>query len=91
MEIYLIILITLLVYYFFTLYVQRRIGKSLYLDEKRRILHKKMIWILPFLGPIIIRGFWKKRKEKKLEVMTKSKRKIDKSNFYESGKGILGG
>lgn len=87
----LVLLIILLVYYFFTLYVYRRIDNSLYLDENRRRLHKKFIWIVPFLGPLIIRGFWKRRKEKKLDIMTKDKRKIDKSHFYESGKGIYGG
>jgi len=82
--------ILILVYFIFTYYVRIRINKSLYLTEKRRSLHKKFIWILPFLGPLIIRGFWKK-KEKGLNVMTKQKRKFDKSNFYESGKGIFGG
>lgn len=85
------LLAILVVYFFFTLFVHYRINKSEYSDESRRTLHKKFVWILPFVGPLIIKGFWIKRKEKKLEIMDKSKRKTDKSNFYESGKGIFGG
>ena len=91
MTITIIILTAIVVYFFFTFYVYGRINKSLYLNESRRKLHKKFIWIVPFIGPLIIRGFWKKRKEKDLEIMNKYNRKIDKSNFYESGKGIFGG
>lgn len=85
-----IIIIVLFVYYFFTKYVNDRINKSLYLNESRRNSHKIFIWIIPFLGPLIIRSFWKKREDNEMEIMTKEKRKQDKSNFYESGKGIRG-
>jgi len=87
---YIILSAVLILYFIFNLYVRNRINNSIYLDEKRRELHQKLIWILPFLGPIIIYGFWKNKSKDELDVMTKSKRKHDKSNFYESGKGIYG-
>lgn len=85
-----IIVVILIAYFIFTKYVNNKINKSLYLNESRRNSHKIFIWIIPFLGPLIIRNFWKTREDNELEIMTKKKRKQDKSNFYESGKGIRG-
>ena len=82
------VLVVAFLYVFINIYVTKRINKALYLKEERRRLHKKFIWYLPFIGPLIIRGFWKTREDKDLEVMTKSKRKIDKSNYTESGTGM---
>lgn len=80
-----------LAYLCFTYYVYLRIIKAIYLSENRRKLHKRFIWFVPFIGPLIIRNFWKRNIDIGIDVMTKSKRKLDKSNFYESGKGIFGG
>lgn len=87
---FIIISSIIIVYLFVTIYVSKRIDKSLYFSEQRRELHKKIIWIIPFLGSLILISFWKKRKTRNLEIFTKKKRKIDKSHFYESGKGIWG-
>ena len=87
---YLIVISIIFLYNILNLYVRNRINNSIYLDENRRKLHQKLIWILPFLGPIIIYGFWRNKSKDELDVMTKAKRKQDKSNFYESGKGIYG-
>jgi hypothetical protein len=84
------IIIGIVIYFLFTGYVFMRIKKSEYLNEKSRKIHGILIWVLPFIGSWIIRDFWRKNPNKKLEIMTKSRRKIDKSNFRESGKGIFG-
>lgn len=77
----------LLAYLCLNLYVNYRISSSLYLDEDRRKLHRIFIWLLPFIGPLMIRNFWKKKKPSRLEIITKDKRKTDNSGFYESGIG----
>ena len=80
-----------LVYVLVNLYVTKKINKALYLKEERREYHKKFIWYVPFLGPLIIRGFWKTQKETEMEIMTKNKRKKAKGSFHESEKGFEGG
>ena len=87
MEITLILVLIATAYILVNLYVTGKINKAFYLKEDRRALHKKLIWIIPFLGPLMIRGSWKKRKIEKLDVITKDKRKRTKSHFYESGIG----
>ncbi len=63
------------------------INKSDYLNEERRRLHKRLIWLIPFLGTLLIIGFWIKLKPK-FETMTKEEREKKKGNFYESGIGL---
>jgi hypothetical protein len=75
------------VYVSLNIFVTIRINKSDYLSEERRKLHRRLIWLLPFLGPLLIIGFWTKSKPK-LETMTKEKREKNKGNFYESGIGL---
>ena len=84
-----IILVILAIYLLFTSYVQKKISKARYLNEDRRNTHKKLIWYLPFLGPLLIKDYWQKQK-KGLGVMTKEKRNKGKGGFHESGKGIFG-
>ena len=75
------------VYVLLNIFVTIRINKSDYLNEERRKLHRRLIWLFPFLGPLLISGFWTKSKPK-LETMTKEKREKNKGNFYESGIGL---
>ncbi len=75
------------VYVLLNIFVTIRINKSDYLNEERRRLHKRLIWLIPFLGPLLIIGFWTKVKPK-LETMTKDEREKKKGNFYESGIGL---
>ena len=77
-----------IIYLSLNIYVTRKINKACYLNEERRKLHKRFIWMLPFLGPLIIKSFWQEKEKDGLEIMTKDKRKIDKSSFYESGSGM---
>ena len=77
-----------IVYILLNIYVTRKINKAYYLKEERRKLHKIFIWIIPFLGPLMIKSFWQEKKNETMEVMTKDKRKIDKSSYYESGSGM---
>jgi|ETNmetMinimDraft_18_1059904.scaffolds.fasta_scaffold53859_2 hypothetical protein len=77
MEVYLTI--TAISYAILNIYVTMRINKAYYMKEERRKLHKKFIWIVPFLGPLIIKSFWMKKEDKELDVMTKDKRKLPKS------------
>lgn len=78
-------------YFLLNFYVYNRIQKAYYASEERRALHKRFIWFVPFVGPLLIRGFWKKKKDDSLEIITKEDRKRDNANFHESGKGVYGG
>ena len=82
------LILAIVAYIILNIYVTKKINKAFYLKEERRKLHKKLIWIIPFLGPWVINSFWKVKKDKELEVMTKDKRKIDKSSYHESGEGV---
>jgi hypothetical protein len=84
-----VLLIIIAVYVIFTLYVYKRIGRARYINEERRKIHRKMIWFLPFIGPLMIRGFWTKQK-KKMEVHTKERRRKGKGDFTENTGGIWG-
>lgn len=75
------------VYFILNLYVTLRLRKSHYSSAERRDLHTKLIWVLPFVGPLLIIGYWRKTKKKKIVIMTKDQRKTNKGNFYESGIG----
>ncbi len=57
------------------LWVAIRISNAEYQDDSRKKLHKRFIWFLPFIGPLLIRGYWKKNQVGKLEVHTKDKKK----------------
>jgi hypothetical protein len=73
----------------FNLFVTRRINRAYYLEEEMRRFHKRFIWVVPFGGPLIIAGFWRKNSEKiKLDTMTKQQRDKQKGDFYESGIGL---
>jgi len=67
-----IILISFVLYVVLNLLVTNRIEKAYYLKEERRVLHKRLIWILPFIGPFLIKSHWRRNKE--LKVMTKTER-----------------
>ncbi len=75
------------VYILLNLYVTSRIRKAHYSSVERRNLHLKLIWVLPFVGPLLIIGYWRKTKNKNVVIMTKDQRKTNKGNFYESGIG----
>jgi hypothetical protein len=82
-------IIALLVYFLFTYHIQLKIESANYLDEDRRRLHKRLIWVIPFIGPQLIRSYWQKsKKQKSLEVKTKGSRKSEVGGFYESNSGI---
>ncbi len=52
------------------------------------MLHKKMIWFLPFIGPLLIKGFWARNSKERFDTMTKAQRNDKKDGgFYESGIG----
>jgi hypothetical protein len=76
------------IYVGFNLFVTQRISKAFYMDEERRKLHKKFIWLVPFVGPLLIAGFWRKAKKVKFDTMTKQQRDKNKGGFYESGIGL---
>jgi hypothetical protein len=83
-----IFVITAIIYAAFNLFVMRRISRAFYLDEDRRRFHMKFIWILPFIGPLIISGSWREPKKVKLDTMTKEQRDKRKGDFYESNIGL---
>ena len=79
------------IYILLNLYVINRIRKSYYVQEERREFHKKFIWLLPFIGPFLIRSFWQTRKDKPIETVTIEERKKENEAFYESGIAVHGG
>lgn len=85
-----VIVSVFIAYILFTFYVNNKINKAVYFDEERRSIHKKLIWILPFIGSLMIRNFWKKQDPKDMKVISKTTSKKSKMNFTESGKGIFG-
>lgn len=94
-EFFILLIVLVLAYVCLNLLVTQKINQADYFKEDRRTLHKRFIWLLPFLGPLAIRGFWKKKKDTGLEVMTREKRgKSTKANFsdnWESTTGMGGG
>ncbi len=83
-------LLTFIIYFLINLFVTRRINKSYYIREEMKRFHKKFIWFLPFLGPLLIKNFWIKHKPNTNKAITKSQRdkSIKYDGFYESGQGI---
>jgi hypothetical protein len=77
-----------IVYIVLNLYVTKKINKASYLNEERRALHKNLIWFIPFIGPLMINGFWRKDKKVEFETMTKDQREKKKGDFHESGIGL---
>lgn len=71
--------------------VTKKINNANYLKENRRKLHKKIIWILPFLGPLLIKSFWQKKKNEASDAMIKGKRKLDKWNGTDNWQHLTGG
>lgn len=82
-------IISLKAYVVLNLYVRSRILNSKYKDEQRRKLHLYFIWILPFLGPWMIVGFWKTPKVSKLNIHIKSKKRAYSNGNHASG-GLAG-
>jgi hypothetical protein len=76
------------IYVGFNLFVTRRISKAFYMDEEMRRRHRKFIWFVPFIGPLLITGFWRKAKKVKFDTLTKQQRDKNMGDFYESGIGL---
>jgi hypothetical protein len=79
---------TITFYIIVNVYVAGRINRSYYTNLERRALHKKLIWFLPFIGPLMLREFWRKGKAITNETITKDQREKSKGDFYESGIGL---
>ncbi len=88
MEVFIVLLV--IIYITINLRVMKKIDSAYYLKEERRKLHKKFIWMLPFLGPLLIKSFWQHKKNKGSDVMTKSKRKISKWKSTDNWKNLTG-
>ncbi len=86
----LIIAVLIIIYILFNIYVNIKINKAVYFDEERRHIHKILIWLIPFIGPLMFRSFWKKHDPNEMKVISKATSKKKKMNFTESGKGIYG-
>ena len=71
-----ILAISIVAYLILNVYVFEKINTAFYLSEERRKLHKIVIWILPFLGPLMLRSFWRNRENDRLKVILKKDRKI---------------
>lgn len=77
----------IIAYVVINLLVSKRINQAHYIEEERRLLHKKLIWIIPFFGAWMLRSFWKVKPTRQLDVITRKDRKTDPGGFCESGIG----
>ena len=73
-----VLAIGLLSYVSLNLYVGRKIRVARYGSEDRRQLHQRFIWLLPFLGPLLIKSYWQSAKAQP-EVITRGQRKTNSS------------
>lgn len=87
MSMEIILCIIFILHLYFGLKFQKRIKESKVLGDSQKRINSIMIWIIPFVWFWLIKGMLG---TKTMETMTKSKRKIDKSNFTESGIGTMG-
>ncbi len=78
------------IYIILNLFFGRRINSALYLKEERREFHKKLIWFLPFIGPLIIKSFWSGKTERPLEINARSKRKNPTGSGIDNWKNTTG-
>ncbi|GAA0190803.1 hypothetical protein GCM10009122_52750 [Fulvivirga kasyanovii] len=81
----LFVVIISVAYLLFSIYVNAKVNKGYYFSEKRRSAHRWLIWMIPFLGAILIKGHWQPKRNYQAEVMTKNERKNKNGSFYESG------
>jgi hypothetical protein len=83
-------IILFIIYLPLNIFITFRLNKANYINEEMRKLHKKLIWILPFIGPLVLKNFWKNEKTNKLHANTKAQRdqNLSSGSFYESGKGM---
>jgi hypothetical protein len=78
----------LILYFLSNVIISKRLKKAYYPDKAMLSLHLKLIWLLPFIGPLMLYSFWKTSKPTKLKINTKENRKTESSQFYESGEGL---
>lgn len=72
-------------YFHFNVVHTNKVLASHRLSKRAQNFHCILIWLLPLVW------FWFiKEHIKPMDTMTKSKRDLDKSNYYESGTGIWG-
>ena len=83
-----IYIIILLIYFSYSYYFQIKISKTSSINTNFKKQYKRLTWVLPFLGPIIVLNAIKNRSKKDKELS--QKQKSEKVHFYESGKGIFG-
>lgn len=72
------------------IYVAKRINDAEYLYEGRKSLHKRLIWYLPFIGPLIIRSFWDVKPKNADDIVTKDKRKIKQGKHTDNWQRLTG-
>ena len=77
-----IIGVVIILYVLFTVSAYKKIQQSVMFNDSQKRINSILIWCIPFIWHFMIKGLLKPS-----ETMTKSKRKIDKSFYYESGLG----
>ena len=78
-----VLLFILILHFILSVISTRMIIKSYLLDSTKKKINIILTWTIPFLWFLIVRSITKVSSG----TMTKDKRKIDKSSFYESGIG----
>jgi sorbitol-specific phosphotransferase system component IIC len=84
----LIVSCLILVYFLYNFNFQSRLNKNKSIDEGFKKKYKRLIWLLPILGPVIVTNAMNNQSKNKQQLS--SKQKAEKTHFHESGKGIWG-
>ena len=84
----LIVSCLILIWFLYNFNFQSRLNKNKSIDEEFKKKYKRLIWILPILGPIIVTNAINNKSKSSQQL--DSKQKAEKNHFYESGKGIFG-
>ncbi len=73
-------------YSLLAIYADQCMSQTTYLNLERKQLHKLLIWVLPFLGALLI--IWYCRSHQLgIDTHVKSNRKTNAGHFYESETG----
>lgn len=61
--------IVFILYVLSNVFISKRLKNSYYPNKAMQSLHLKLlIWLLPFIGPLMLYSFWKKSKPTKMKI-----------------------
>jgi hypothetical protein len=85
MEVFIVLIIT--IYLIYSIRLTKLIEESAYLNHKQKRVNTVLLWIIPFIWGYLIKNIIKPSKP---EIMTKSKRKINKDKNTDNWQNLTG-